>query len=136
MNICNLSFFHLTIWVRFPYDHLKTQIFILNNLFCLFIFLWFFTNFFLSILMVIISLELTRVNPDRNIFSINVKLTSALYTLQKFGLSPSPNFKAWIIISTYIYLPSTYSGFHMPVLFKNLYFSTNRKTNFIFSKLK
>jgi len=30
-----------------------------------------------SILMVIISLELTRVNPDRNIFSINVELTSA-----------------------------------------------------------
>ena len=26
--------------------------------------------------MVIISLELTRVNPDRNIFSINVELTS------------------------------------------------------------
>jgi len=52
-------------------------LFILNNLFCLFIFLWFFTFFiFLSILMVIISLELTRVNPDRNIFSINVELTS------------------------------------------------------------
>ena len=31
---------------------------------------------FLSILMVIITLELTRVNPDRNIFSINVELTS------------------------------------------------------------
>ena len=38
--------------------------------------------YFLSILMVIISLELTRVNPDRNIFSINVELTSTflLYT--------------------------------------------------------
>ena len=52
-------------------------LFILNNLFCLFIFLWFFSFFiFLSILMVIISLELTRVNRDRNIFSINVELTS------------------------------------------------------------
>ena len=41
--------------------------------------------------MVIISLELTRVNPDRNIFSINVELTSTF--LQRFGQSPSPNFK-------------------------------------------
>ena len=49
-----------------------------------------FNNSF-SILMVIISLELTRVNPDRNIFSINVELTSTLFTLQRFG--PSPNFK-------------------------------------------
>ena len=40
----------------------------------LYLFLHFFI--FLSILMVIISLELTRVNPDRNIFSINVELTS------------------------------------------------------------
>ena len=39
-------------------------------------FLVFFNIFLLSILMVIISLELTRVNPDRNIFSINVELTS------------------------------------------------------------
>ena len=63
-------------------------LFILNNLFCLFIFLWFFTFFiFLSILMVIISLELTRVNPDRNIFSINVELTSSF-----FAPSPSSNF--------------------------------------------
>ena len=35
-----------------------------------------FLQFFLSNLMVIISLELTRANPDRNIFSINVELTS------------------------------------------------------------
>ena len=35
-----------------------------------------FSHFFLSILMVITSLELTRDNPDRNIFSINVELTS------------------------------------------------------------
>ena len=49
---------------------------------------------FLSILMVIISLELTRVNPDRNIFSINVELTSTFFTQQRFGPSPSPNFKS------------------------------------------
>ena len=50
-------------------------------------------HFLLSILMVIISLELTRVNPDRNIFSINVELTSTFFTLQRFGSSPSLNFK-------------------------------------------
>ena len=60
----NYLFFHLIIWVRFPYVYLTDQIFILNKLFCLFI--WMF----------IISLELTRVNPDRNIFAMNVELTS------------------------------------------------------------
>ena len=39
--------------------------------------------------MVIISLELTRVNPDRNIFSINVELTSTFF----YSTSHSPNFK-------------------------------------------
>ena len=43
--------------------------------------------------MVIISLELTRVIPDGNIFSINVELTSTFFTLQRFGPSPSPNLK-------------------------------------------
>ena len=85
------------IWVRFPYVHLTIQIFILNNLFCLFIFNCDFYIFLKSILMVIISLELTRVNPDRNIFLINVELASTLFTLQRFGPSPSPNFKAFII---------------------------------------
>ena len=52
-----------------------------------------FSYFFLSILMVIISLELTRVNPDQNIFSINVELKSIFFfTLQRFGPSPPPNF--------------------------------------------
>ena len=46
---------------------------------------------------VIVSLELTRVNPDRNIFSINVELTSTFFTLQRFGPSPSPNFKLDIL---------------------------------------
>ena len=36
---------------------------------------------------------MTRVNPDRNKFSINVELASTLFTLQRFGPSPSPNFK-------------------------------------------
>ena len=39
------------------------------------------------------TLELTRVNPDRNIFSINVELTSTFFTLQRFGPSTSLNFK-------------------------------------------
>ena len=34
--------------------------------------------------MVIISLELTKLNPDRNIFSINVELTSTFLTLPIF----------------------------------------------------
>ena len=50
-NIWKLSFFHLMIWVSFPYVHLTAQIFILNNLFCLFscdflqIFKYFFYRF-------------------------------------------------------------------------------------------
>ena len=40
------------------------------------------------------SQELTRVNPDRNIFSKNVDLTSTFFTLKWFGLSPSPNFRS------------------------------------------
>ena len=50
--------------------------------------------------MVIISLELTRVNPDRNIFLINVKLTST------FGPSHSPNFKK----DNLRYMPSIING--------------------------
>ena len=71
----------------------KTQFLQIKNkdyliFFCLFIFLWFLTIFlflFLSMLMVIISLELTRVNPDRNIFSINLELTSTFLEGQKSG---------------------------------------------------
>ena len=60
-----IIFFHLMVWFCFP----------------------------LTILMVYISLELTRANPDWNIFSVNVELTSTFFTLQRFGPSPSPNFK-------------------------------------------
>ena len=56
---------------------------------------------FLSILMVIISLELTRVNPERNIFSINVELTSTFFPLLRFGPSPLPNFKHRYIYSKF-----------------------------------
>ena len=40
------------------------------------------------------SQELSRVNPNQNIFSINVELTSTFFTLQRFGPSPSLNFKS------------------------------------------
>ena len=80
VNICKLSFFHLIIWVRFPYVHLTAQIFILNNLFiCLSSCDFYIFFIYLSNLMVITSLELTRVNPDRNILSINVELTSTFF---------------------------------------------------------
>ena len=46
--------------IRFPLCPFVSPNFILNNLFYLFI------------LMVILSIELTRVNPDRNIFPINI----------------------------------------------------------------
>ena len=48
--------------------------------------------------MVNISLELMKVNPDRNIFSINVKLTPTFFTLQRFGPSPSPNEKFYFLV--------------------------------------
>ena len=63
MNICKLSFFpsHGLSW--FPFVHLAAQFF-------LFVYFLVFVNFF-YILMVIISLELTRINhQDQNIFSI------------------------------------------------------------------
>ena len=101
VNICKLSFFHLIIWVRFPYVHLTDQIFILNNHFCLFIFLWFLHYFnFLSILMVIISLELRRVNPWPKYIFNKCGINIYFFTLQWFGPSPSssPNFKYCVTV--------------------------------------
>ena len=58
----------------------------LNNIFHLFIFLWFLNIFLLSILMVTISLDLTRFNPDRNIFSIKCGTnTCFIYSTQYTG---------------------------------------------------
>ena len=49
--------------------------------------------------------KLTRVNQDRNIFSINVELTSTFVTLQRFGPSSSQNFKYWdTVLVVYILL--------------------------------
>jgi len=44
-------------------------------------------------LVVTISLELTTVSPDLNIFSKNLELTSTFFNLQSFGPSPLPNLK-------------------------------------------
>ena len=43
-----LSFFPLIVWVRFPYCSFDSPHFFFNNLFCLFIFLWFLTFFFID----------------------------------------------------------------------------------------
>ena len=73
----------------------------------MFIFLWFvtiFKIFFLIDLDGYYIVRMTRVNPDRNIFSINVELTStSFYSTARFGPSPSTNFKLenllWLIIN-------------------------------------
>ena len=44
---------------------------------------------------------IVRVNPERNIFSINVELTSTFFPLLRFGPSPLPNFKHRYIYSKF-----------------------------------
>ena len=98
-NNCRKIFFKKWIFTNFlffPYHALNSfplcpfdgPFFFENNLF----------YFLVVILIVAMSLELSRINPDRNIFSINVELTSTLFTLQRFGPSPTPNFKLFVLI--------------------------------------
>ena len=47
----------------------------------------FFMSNSLNSLMVIISLELTRVNPARNIFSINVEVASTFYSTEVWSIT-------------------------------------------------
>ena len=47
--------------------------------------------------MVIISLELTRVNPDRNIFSINVELTSTFLLYRVLSITIT-EFKSLLLL--------------------------------------
>ena len=55
------------------------------------------------------SQELTRVNPARNIFSINVELKSNFFTLQRFGSSSQlPYFKRSALRSYNITLTSNF----------------------------
>jgi len=46
-----------------------------------------------DVLIFLIFVTETISRSDRNIFSINVELASTFFTLQRFGLSLSPNFK-------------------------------------------
>ena len=47
--------------------------------------------------MIIISLELTRVNPDRNIFSINVELTSTFLLYRVLSITIT-EFKSLLLL--------------------------------------
>ena len=47
--------------------------------------------------MVILSLELTRVNPDRNIFSINVELTSTFLLYRVLSITIT-EFKSLLLL--------------------------------------
>ena len=94
VNICKLSFFHLIIWVCFPYVHLTAQIFILNNLFCFvyllvisYIFQFFFD--FDGYYIVRTDEGQPRLKYIFNKCGTNIYF----FTLQRFGPSPSPNFK-------------------------------------------
>ena len=95
----NYLFFHLIIWVCFPYVHLTGQIFILNKLFCLFILLWFLT-IFLSILN-FDGYYITRTDEGqpRPKYIFNKCGTNIyFFTLKRFGPSSSPKFKCnWLI---------------------------------------
>jgi len=95
VNICKLSFFHLIIWVRFPYVHLSAQIFILN-IFCLFVYLlvifYIFKFFFIDFYGYYIAK--TDEGQPRPKYIFNKCGTNIyFFTLQRFGPSPSPNFK-------------------------------------------
>ena len=58
-------------------------------------------------------------NQDRNIFSINVELTSTFFNLQSFGPSPSPNFK-YELVFTFLKLITFNCGFSVNMTFSFL----------------
>ena len=88
VNICKL-YFSIQNRSSFPLCLFDSPKFFLEyyNLFCFAYFPVVFNNFFLQILMVIISLELTRLNPDRNIFSINVEEISFFYSTEVWSIT-------------------------------------------------
>jgi len=87
--------------IAYYYVHFTVQIFILNNLFCLFIFLWFFTFFFIDFDGYYIVR--TDEGQPRQKYIFNKCGTNIyFFTLQRFGPSPSPNFKSHIIIGSII----------------------------------
>ena len=80
--------------------------------------------------MVTISLELTRVNTDQNIFFINVELTSTFFTLQRYGPSPSPNFKFCIVSVTKSYVDESCNvTLEQHFIFHRLYLSSIAEKN-------
>ena len=88
--------------IFFPSHDLSSFFFwrpiVFDNLFCSLILLWFYSYFLLSISMVIIRLNWRGSTQNKIYFQKNVELTSAFFTLQRFGPSLSPNFKIIIFI--------------------------------------
>ena len=122
MNILQIIFFPSHDLSSFPFFYLTALLNFLNNLFCLLIFLWFLKFFLLSILMVIISQELTRVNPDRNIFSIKCGTNIYFFPLQRFGPSPSSISKYLLNCKDVISLVIRFNSFSLN-LFPGLIFN-------------
>ena len=90
MNICKLSFFHLMIWVRFPFVHLTTQFFFKLS-FCLLIFLWFLA--FFTIDFDSYYIVWTDEGQPRPKYLFNKCGTNIYFFYSREVRSPSPNFK-------------------------------------------
>ena len=78
-NSCLKTFFLKWIFANYLFSISKSELVSLIFVFKSFLFVYFlvvFNNFFYQCWW-LLSLEMTRVNPDRSIFSINVELTSA-----------------------------------------------------------
>ena len=86
-NVLQTFIFYLMIWVHYKKD--------LKNLFCFFIFLWFFDGYYIA-----------RTDLDQNMFSINCGNITYFFSTG-FGPSPSPNFNS---IWKYLCYPSSGIG--------------------------
>ena len=132
MNIGKLSFFHLIIWVRYPFVHSTIQIFILNNLFCLFIFLWFFTIFYSFFDIDGYYIVRTNEGQPRPKYIFNKCGTNIyFFTLQRFGPSPSPNFKSIKVLWKKSYFFYQELFFRMPYLKPMLCLKKSIKENIL-----
>ena len=89
-NIWKLSFFHLMIWLRFPFVHLTVHF----KFFCFVSFLVVFNIDFDDF----ISLELTRVNMERNIFSIKCGTNIYFfYSTEVWSITFNEFLKFWLL---------------------------------------
>ena len=95
MNTYKLSFCHFMIWVRFLFVHLTAHFDFFNDLLYFFIFLWFLTIFIIDFDGYFI-IRTDEGQPRPKYIFKNVELISTLFTLQRFGPSPSPNFRICI----------------------------------------